>query len=102
MNRKLLLLTILAFNAVTLTAKDYRVTSPDGKLQITIHATADKLTWEVSHDGTAVLTSSEIGINGTLKKTSGLVNGNSVVVSNSSTPWSSAPTTTLQPTESRY
>ena len=80
MKTRLLLLTILTVTAVTLTAKDYRVTSPDGKLQITIHAMPERLTWEVSHDGTAVLTPSEIGINGTLKKTSGRVNGNTAII----------------------
>ena len=42
--------------------------SPDGLLSVTIHADNDKLSWEISHDGTIVLMPSEIGINGPLGK----------------------------------
>ena len=63
-------------------SKDYRVVSPDGKLAVTVHADADRLTWEVSHDKTAVLTASEIGINGRLAKMSGRVSGNTLSVKN--------------------
>lgn len=54
-------------------AKDYRVTSPDGQLKIMIHATRQGLTWEVTHGPTAVLTSSEIGVNGALQDMSSVV-----------------------------
>ena len=80
MRTRTLLLTLLV--ALGVTAKDYVVTSPDGKLQITIHAGQNRLTWEVSHAQTVVLTPSEIGVNGTLQKMTGRVGGNTAVVSN--------------------
>ena len=63
-------------------AADTRITSPDGRLNITIHSGADKLSWEVTHDGTTVLTPSEIGINGALTKMRGKAKGNTAVMAN--------------------
>ncbi len=63
-------------------AKDTRITSADGRMAITIHADADKLSWEVSHDQTQVLTPSEIGINGALKKMKCTAKGNTAVAAN--------------------
>ena len=54
--------------ALTAVGKDYNMKSPDGLLSVTIHADNDKLSWEISHDGTIVLMPSEIGINGPLGK----------------------------------
>ena len=50
---------------------DLKVSSPDNKMQVTIHMEAESLTWEVEHAGTKVLTRSEIGINGHLRNTKG-------------------------------
>ncbi len=55
-----LLLSVLA---LTMQGKDYTLTSPDGQLKVTIHAGKDRLTWEVRHGNTQVLTPSEIGLN---------------------------------------
>ncbi len=72
----------LLFITLCIQAKDYKVISPNGQLQLTVHANSDKLTWEVSHGKTAVLTPSEIGLNGALKKMSGKTNGHTIVVKN--------------------
>lgn len=63
-------------------ASDLTLTSPNGKMKVTIHANHDRLTWEVSHDGTVVLTPSEIGLNGALTKMKGKVaeGGSSAIV----------------------
>lgn len=76
MNKIPLLLIMLTALTIGATAKDYTVASPDGQLQITIHATADRLTWEVRHDQTVVLTPSEIGLNGSLRNMKGRVSKN--------------------------
>ena len=67
---------------MNVSAKDYTIKSPDGQLQITIHANADKLTWEIRHGATIVLTPSEIGLNGHLTKMSGKVVKNTAVIRN--------------------
>lgn len=59
MKSKAFLLIMLLTLSLGSTAKDYTVTSPDGKLQITIHADANRLTWEVQQGSTTVLTPSE-------------------------------------------
>ncbi len=66
-------------------ASDITLTSPNGKMKVTIHANNDRLTWEVNHDGTTVLTPSEIGLNGGLTKMKGKAanNGSSAIVSGS-------------------
>lgn len=79
--RKLLLFTFwLAATAVW--AKDYQVSSPDGLLTVIVHAGQDRLTWEVRHGSTTILTPSEIGINGTLAKLKGKTEGHTVTVRN--------------------
>lgn len=79
--RKLLLFTFwLAATAAW--AKDYQVSSPDGLLTVIVHAGQDRLTWEVRHGSTTILTPSEIGINGTLAKLNGKTEGHTVTVRN--------------------
>lgn len=79
--KTLLLITFVAFTMGT-TAKDYTVSSPDGKLVITIHADTNRLAWEVQQGSTIVLTPSEIGLNGAFQKMSGKVTKNTAIVSN--------------------
>ncbi len=76
--------TLLCLLLITLgaQAKDYKVTSPNGLLQVTVHANADRLTWEVSHGTTAILTPSEIGLNGAFRKMTGKVSGHMITVRN--------------------
>ncbi len=66
-------------------ASDITLTSPNGKMKVTIHANNDRLTWEINHDGTTVLTPSEIGLNGALAKMKGKTakDGSSAIVSGS-------------------
>ena len=79
--RKLLLFTFwLAATAAW--AKDYQVSSPDGLLTVIVHAGQDRLTWEVRHGSTTILTPSEIGINGTLAKLKGKTEGHTITVRN--------------------
>lgn len=82
MKTKTILLTLLVTFVMNVSAKDYTIKSPDGQLQITIHANADKLTWEIRHGATIVLTPSEIGLNGHLTKMSGKVVNNTAVIRN--------------------
>lgn len=82
MKTKTILLTLLVTFVMNVSAKDYTIKSPDGQLQITIHANADKLTWEIRHGTTIVLTPSEIGLNGHLTKMSGKVVKNTAVIRN--------------------
>ena len=74
------MLTVLV--ALAAMGKDYRVTSPDGKLLITVHADSQRLTWEVTHGNTTVLTPSEIAVNGPLKKLKGRISANTITVGN--------------------
>ena len=46
-----------------LSAQDYRLASPDGKLSISIY-TEDDLQWAIQHDGTTVLLPSSIALQG--------------------------------------
>lgn len=82
MKTKTILLTLLVTFVMNVSAKDYTIKSPDGQLQITIHANADKLTWEIRYGATIVLTPSEIGLNGHLTKMSGKVVKNTAVIRN--------------------
>lgn len=82
MKTKTILLILLVTFVMNVSAKDYTIKSPDGQLQITIHANADKLTWEIRHGATIVLTPSEIGLNGHLTKMSGKVVKNTAVIRN--------------------
>ncbi len=74
-----LLIALLAMTPLV-QARDLTITSPDGKLKVTIHAGNDRLTWEVSHDGTAVISPSEIGLNGPLAKMKGQAKGSSALL----------------------
>ena len=68
MNLKHFSMTMLACMVLSMSraqAKDYTITSPDGQLQVTIHADSERLTWEIQHGKTQVLMPSEIGLNGT-------------------------------------
>lgn len=82
MKTKTILLTLLVTFVMNASAKDYTIKSPDGQLQITIHANADKLSWEIRHGATIVLTPSEIGLNGHLTKMSGKVVKNTAIIRN--------------------
>ncbi|MBQ3700471.1 MAG: glycoside hydrolase family 97 catalytic domain-containing protein [Prevotella sp.] len=77
-----LLLTLMTALAVSIQAKDYTLLSPDGQLQVTVHAGSNGLTWEVQHGTTTVLVPSEIALNGPLRKLSGKVKDNALMVSN--------------------
>jgi len=81
MKTKTILMTMLMAFAMNAEAKDYRVTSPDGQLVITIHAD-QQLTWEVKHGETTVLTPSEIGLNGAFQKMTGKVVAHTATVGN--------------------
>lgn len=60
--KKLLLLTaVLLTAATTLRAREYTVTSPDGRIVITV-ATDPVLTWRVARDGEQLLDASRIGL----------------------------------------
>ena len=48
-------------------AGDVQLASPDGRIVADIHGAKDRLTWQLTYDGTPVLTASEIGINGALQ-----------------------------------
>lgn len=82
MKPKALLLILLTTLMTGVVAKDYTVTSPNGQLVITIHADQQRLTWEVKHGTTEVLTPSEIGLNGAFQKMNGKVTKNTAVISN--------------------
>lgn len=68
---KKIITTLLLCCSLSIWATDLKVSSPDNKMQVTIHMEAESLTWEVEHAGTKVLTHSEIGINGHLKNMKG-------------------------------
>ncbi len=72
----------LLFVSLGIQAKDYKVVSPNGQIQLTVHANPDNLTWEVSHGKTVVLTPSEIGLNGAFRKMSGRIKGHTITVRN--------------------
>ena len=82
MKKTFTIMTVLLATTINCHASDLTLTSPNGKMKVTIHANHDRLTWEVSHDGTVVLTPSEIGLNGALTKMKGKVakGGSSAVV----------------------
>ena len=77
-----LFLTLLLLPVMAVQASDLTVISPNGKMQIVVHAEQQRLTWEVSHGGTSVLAASEIGINGALSRMKGKVKGNAALLSN--------------------
>ncbi len=57
--------------SMTVFGSDLIILSPNGKQQVTIHAEAARLTWELSYDGSQVLLPSEIGLNGALRQMKG-------------------------------
>ena len=57
------LCTLIALSAAPALAQDYQLSSPDGKLHISVYAD-NQLQWAVSHDGTDVLQPSAIGLQG--------------------------------------
>ena len=77
-----LFLTLLLLPVMAVQASDLTVISPNGKMQIVVHAEQQRLTWEVSHGSTSVLAASEIGINGALSRMKGKVKGNAALLSN--------------------
>ena len=84
MKKTLVLLSLLILSFSAAKSKDLSIASPDGKMRVTIHVEQDRLTWEVNHEGTPVLTPSEIGINGHLTRMKGkAAKGNTALVSNS-------------------
>lgn len=85
MKKTLTIMTALLAMTLYSHASDITLTSPNGKMKVTIHANNDRLTWEVNHDGTTVLTPSEIGLNGALTKMKGKTakDGSSAIVSGS-------------------
>ncbi len=82
--KAILLLLTVVLNA---TATDYQITSPDGRLQVTIHAGKDRLTWEVRHGETQVLTPSEIGLSDSFTnyKPKGIVTPHSITLGKATT-----------------
>ena len=57
------LCTLIALSAAPALAQDYQLSSPDGKLHISVYAD-NQLQWAVSHDGTDILQPSAIGLQG--------------------------------------
>lgn len=55
------LLAIILFSSALLFAKDYKLSSPDGRLKITITDNGG-LQWQITHEATEVLSPSPIGI----------------------------------------
>lgn len=55
------LLTIILFSSALLFAKDYKLSSPDGRLKINITDNGG-LQWQITHEATEVLSPSPIGI----------------------------------------
>lgn len=55
------LLTIILFSSALLFAKDYKLSSPDGKLKISVTDNGG-LQWQITHEATEVLSPSPIGI----------------------------------------
>ncbi len=55
------LLGLLFVCAGTVCAQQYQLTSPDGKLTITVEA-GENLTWQIEHDGTTVLLPSQLSM----------------------------------------
>lgn len=62
----LVLMALCMLMPLAAAAKNYVIMSPDDQLQIIVHAEKHCLKWEVLHNGTVVLTPSEIGLNGAL------------------------------------
>jgi len=61
MNRKLFIIFLLVLVSGYSLAKDYKVTSPDGKIIVTISIGTD-INWSVSYDGTEAISSARAGM----------------------------------------
>lgn len=59
--KKILVLFLSVFTAITVYGKDYSVQSPNGKLTVKVHAASD-LTWEVEYQGKTVLMPSAMSV----------------------------------------
>lgn len=66
MKKSILAALLLSLSPWCCHAVDVTLHSPSNKMNVTIHADKERLTWEISHGGSSVLTPSEIGINGHL------------------------------------
>ena len=62
MNKKLLSLGLLFVSALTAMAQTTSVSSPDGKLQVSIDCKDGQAFYTVSYDGKAMLTPSALGL----------------------------------------
>ena len=80
--KKTLILTLALLSAALTWGADTRVSSPDGRMVVTIHTNADQLSWEVAHDGVVVLTPSVIDINGALRKMKCKMRGSTAIAQN--------------------
>ena len=56
-----LLFVLLAITAGYSYAKDYKVSSPDGKITLTVSPATD-LNWSVSYEGKAIISSAKAGM----------------------------------------
>ncbi len=81
--KKTIILALVLLSSVLSWGADTHVSSPDGRMVITIHTDANQLSWEVSHDGVVVLTPSAIDINGALKKMKCTTKGHTALAQNS-------------------
>ena len=61
MKLKSLFIFLLVFISVHSFAKDYKVSSPDGRIVVTISAGTD-LTWSAAYDGKEIITSAKAGM----------------------------------------
>ena len=61
--KSILLSATLLLGALSASARQYRLASPDGKLNLTIE-TDGQLTWSIAHDGTTILLPSAIALQG--------------------------------------
>ncbi len=61
MRTRFLFALVLLFATVTLFAKDYKVSSPNGKIRLTINAEKD-LFWSATYDGKEIISSVKIGM----------------------------------------
>ncbi|MBK9390397.1 MAG: glycoside hydrolase family 97 protein [Bacteroidetes bacterium] len=61
MRKKFILQVLLLCVAVTVTAKEYKVTSPDGRITVIVNK-EEQVRWKVAYDGKEILSSSEIAM----------------------------------------
>ncbi|MFN8239160.1 MAG: glycoside hydrolase family 97 protein [Bacteroidales bacterium] len=80
MRRYLFLVILFYFPVLIASAKDYRITSPDGRLSLTV-TSGKQLSWSASYDGNVVMTSPRIA----MMTSDGLTAGENDVVRKSTT-----------------